>query len=527
MADLLGADPRGIVFGRSMTQLTFDLVPHAGRRLGPGRRGGGHPARPRREHPAVGAGRRGGRRDGALGRLRPGDRRADRGRRRRGAVRADPAGRRHRRLQPDRHPARRSPRSPRWRTTPGRCLRRRRAPHRARAGRRRRAGRGLLRLLAVQVPRPALRRAGGRAGAAGDAAPRTSCCRRPTPCPSGSSSARCPTSCWPGTTAAVDFLAGLRRPPTATPARAAGRRDDRRSRSTRTGCASTLEDGARRAARRHGCGRGPPHRTPTLLLTFDGRDAADAYRFLAERGVNAPAGLVLRDRGHPLARAWATPAACGVGLAPYSDARRRRPAARRPAGVPRPTQSMPSPGTQPAGGSGRRTTGRTLRADGEPLGVAGRVAADVRQVVVGRLAEHLGGDAADHRAGRELRARGDDGARGDDRARADVRAVHHDAAHADQDVVVDPRPVQDDAVADGDAACRSAAGSPASECSVQPSWTLEPSPISIVSASARATAPYQMLELRAHGHRAHDDRRRRHEGLVVDLRGFPKASSAM
>ena len=38
-------------------------------------------------------------------------------------------------------------------------------------------------------------------------------------------------------------------------------------------------------------------RTPTLLLTFDGRDAADAYRFLAERGVNAPAGSLLRARG--------------------------------------------------------------------------------------------------------------------------------------------------------------------------------------------------------------------------------------
>ena len=59
-------------------------------------------------------------------------------------------------------------------------------------------------------------------------------------------------------------------------------------------------------------------RTPTLLLTFDGRDAADAYRFLAERGVNAPAGsfyaieasrrLGLGDTG-----------GLRVGLAPYTD----------------------------------------------------------------------------------------------------------------------------------------------------------------------------------------------------------------
>jgi selenocysteine lyase/cysteine desulfurase len=59
-------------------------------------------------------------------------------------------------------------------------------------------------------------------------------------------------------------------------------------------------------------------RTPTLLLTFDGRDAADAYRFLAERAVFAPAGsfyaieasrhLGLGDTG-----------GLRVGLAPYND----------------------------------------------------------------------------------------------------------------------------------------------------------------------------------------------------------------
>ena len=59
-------------------------------------------------------------------------------------------------------------------------------------------------------------------------------------------------------------------------------------------------------------------RTPTLLLTFAGRDAGDAYRFLAERGVNAPAGafyalevsrhLGLGDTG-----------GLRIGLAPYND----------------------------------------------------------------------------------------------------------------------------------------------------------------------------------------------------------------
>lgn len=60
-------------------------------------------------------------------------------------------------------------------------------------------------------------------------------------------------------------------------------------------------------------------RTPTLLITFEGRDAADAYRFLAARGVHAPAGsfyaleasrhLGLGDSG-----------GLRVGLAPYNNA---------------------------------------------------------------------------------------------------------------------------------------------------------------------------------------------------------------
>jgi cysteine desulfurase family protein (TIGR01976 family) len=60
-------------------------------------------------------------------------------------------------------------------------------------------------------------------------------------------------------------------------------------------------------------------RTPTLLVSFDDRDAADAYAFLAQRGVNAPAGsfyaleasrrLGLGDDG-----------GLRIGLAPYSDA---------------------------------------------------------------------------------------------------------------------------------------------------------------------------------------------------------------
>ncbi|MGW5065416.1 cysteine desulfurase-like protein [Streptomyces cyaneofuscatus] len=59
-------------------------------------------------------------------------------------------------------------------------------------------------------------------------------------------------------------------------------------------------------------------RTPTLLVTFEGRDASDAYRFLARSGVHAPAGsfyaleasrhLGLGDAG-----------GLRVGLSPYND----------------------------------------------------------------------------------------------------------------------------------------------------------------------------------------------------------------
>ncbi|MQA33567.1 cysteine desulfurase-like protein [Modestobacter roseus] len=118
-----------------------------------------------------------------------------------------------------------------------------------------------------------------------------------------------------GTTAAVDVLAGI-----------AGPEGHRRSRLIAAMTAveehedrlrARIEDGVRelpgvtlwsRAARR----------TPTLLLTFADRDPRDAHRYLAERGVNAPAGsfyaleasrhLGLGDAG-----------GLRVGLAPYSD----------------------------------------------------------------------------------------------------------------------------------------------------------------------------------------------------------------
>ncbi|MGY1711687.1 cysteine desulfurase-like protein [Geodermatophilus sp. SYSU D00758] len=118
-----------------------------------------------------------------------------------------------------------------------------------------------------------------------------------------------------GTTAAVDFLAGL-----------GGPEGDRRAR-LEAGMAAVEAHEDRLRVRIEEESDALPgvtvrsrarHRTPTLLLTFDGRDAADGYRFLAARGVNAPAGsfyaieasrhLGLGDTG-----------GLRVGLAPYSD----------------------------------------------------------------------------------------------------------------------------------------------------------------------------------------------------------------
>ncbi|MER6530129.1 cysteine desulfurase-like protein [Streptomyces sp. NPDC001508] len=119
-----------------------------------------------------------------------------------------------------------------------------------------------------------------------------------------------------GTRAAVDFFAGL-------DARATG------SRRERLAAAFDALEGHERVLRER-IDKGlsqldgvtvhsrAADRTPTLLLTFEGRDAADAYHVLARRGVHAPAGsfyaveasrrLGLGDRG-----------GLRIGLAPYND----------------------------------------------------------------------------------------------------------------------------------------------------------------------------------------------------------------
>lgn len=57
-------------------------------------------------------------------------------------------------------------------------------------------------------------------------------------------------------------------------------------------------------------------RTPTLLIGFPGADSTDAYRFLAQRNIAAPAGSFY---AYEPARALGVDAALRIGLAPYND----------------------------------------------------------------------------------------------------------------------------------------------------------------------------------------------------------------
>jgi cysteine desulfurase family protein (TIGR01976 family) len=118
-----------------------------------------------------------------------------------------------------------------------------------------------------------------------------------------------------GTTAAVDFLAGL------SPAEGS-----RRERLVAAMTALEEYEDDLRAHLEAGLVALPgvrlwsraAHRTPTLLVTFDGHDAAEAYRFLAVRGVNAPAGSFYAIE----ASRWLGLGDSGglrMGLAPYTD----------------------------------------------------------------------------------------------------------------------------------------------------------------------------------------------------------------
>ncbi|MFE1512622.1 cysteine desulfurase-like protein (plasmid) [Streptomyces sp. DSM 116494] len=120
-----------------------------------------------------------------------------------------------------------------------------------------------------------------------------------------------------GTRAAVDFLAGLSGQPDG----------DRRERLARTYALLEEHEAVLRDRLEKGLAAldgvtvrsRAARRTPTLLVTLDGHRTEDAYRFLAERGVHAPSGsfyaleasrhLGLGDTG-----------GLRIGLAPYTDA---------------------------------------------------------------------------------------------------------------------------------------------------------------------------------------------------------------
>jgi cysteine desulfurase family protein (TIGR01976 family) len=118
-----------------------------------------------------------------------------------------------------------------------------------------------------------------------------------------------------GTTAAVDFLAGLggsdgtRRAQLLAAYEAIEEHEDRLRLRIEDGIADIGGITVRSRAQR---------RTPTLLLTFDdGRPVADAYRFLGERGVNAPAGSFYAYE--PARRMGLADGGLRIGVAPYTD----------------------------------------------------------------------------------------------------------------------------------------------------------------------------------------------------------------
>ncbi|MDQ1750019.1 MAG: hypothetical protein QOE71_1075 [Pseudonocardiales bacterium] len=117
-----------------------------------------------------------------------------------------------------------------------------------------------------------------------------------------------------GTTAAVDFIADLagtigeRRQRILASMHAVDEHEDRLRQRIERGLGDldgvTLHSRARR-------------RTPTLLLTFEDRTAQDAYRFLGDLDINAPAGTFYAYE--PARRLGLDSGGLRVGLAPYTS----------------------------------------------------------------------------------------------------------------------------------------------------------------------------------------------------------------
>ena len=212
MADLLGADPGGIVFGRSMTQLTFDFS----RTLAKTWRPGDEVVVTRLDHDAnirpwvlAAAGGRARSCAGRSSTPRPASCRSENVAA--ALSRADPAGGGDGGVQPDRHPAGRRRRSPRWRTTPGALLYvdgvhlTAHAPVDVAA-----LGADFYACSPYKFLGPHCGVLAGRVDAAGASCGPTSWCRQRIVVPERFELGTLPYELLAGTTAAVDFLAGAR-----------------------------------------------------------------------------------------------------------------------------------------------------------------------------------------------------------------------------------------------------------------------------------------------------------------------------
>jgi selenocysteine lyase/cysteine desulfurase len=119
-----------------------------------------------------------------------------------------------------------------------------------------------------------------------------------------------------GTTAAIDFLAGMaagqghRRARLVTSMNAMARHEDELRDAIEVGLRQLPGVTVHSRARR---------RTPTLLVTFDGHDQGHISAFLADRDINAPAGSFY---AYETARQLGLGADGGIriGLAPYKNA---------------------------------------------------------------------------------------------------------------------------------------------------------------------------------------------------------------
>ena len=141
------------------------------------------------------------------------------------------------------------------------------------------AGRRLRRVLALQVLRPALRRSRGHAGAAGVAAPRQARCPRSDAVPERFELGTLPYELLAGVTAAVD-VHRRHRARRGQSARAARRLDGGRGRARARAAANAWSPSwsALPGATLHSRSA---HRTPTLLVTFEGHDPKAVSRHLA------------------------------------------------------------------------------------------------------------------------------------------------------------------------------------------------------------------------------------------------------